>query len=527
MLAGERQEADRTFGGLLENAHAVHNPESRLYLLQVVGLGQLRAGERAQGEATLAAARETARGIEEDHRRAMSLISLATAEAQAGEFAIALETSAEITEPYQYSRPLAAIAAAQVRTGDRPAAHETVHRIENTEARVEALLDIAAEREAGLHEAARATRAIALEAAIRTEGAWRRSRLMREVARSQIAARDPRPARDTVAAMLSAAQAATDQARRDAALASVATVQAQSGALPAAMCTLGAIMEDGPRSTVLVEIAQAQARAGEFDIAWSIVRQLSFARLQDGALAAVVSTQIQTEGREQQPLGATLDQILQIAQGLEDGGDRMCMLVDVAVSLARVGAFPPALEVARAVEWDERRADALGEIAALQALAGNTQAAQLLVAEAVDSAQRIPQAWWRVDPLLEIAAAFLEAGEREEARTVLAVALAAAEAMEDGSGRDDEFRRIAEAQGEARDYPAGLETAERIRELPRRAAAMASIARSQAEAGAVEAARTTLLAVEVLTQQIDWPGGNDEALPQIARTQALLSSSQE
>src|SRR5207244_1306243 len=107
---------------------------------------------------------------------------------------------------------------------------------------------------------------------------------------------------------------------------------------------------------------------------------------------------------EQQPLGDTLDRILQIAQSLEDGGDRTCMLIDAAVALARVGAFPPALEVARAIDWDDRRAEALGEIAALLAQAGEKEAAQLLAAEAVESAQRISDAWWRVDPLLEIAA---------------------------------------------------------------------------------------------------------------------------
>jgi hypothetical protein len=177
---------------------------------------------------------------------------------------------------------------------------------------------------------------MARDLAAQLEEGWNRFSLLSEIALCYLEIQDPEAARDTFAMMLTAVQAAVDRDRRDLALVSLATAQASARARAAATRTARGIAGQGYRRTALGEVARAQAAAGEIKAAWEIVEQQLDPYPDDRVMAAVVAAQVQSERREQGPLGDLLEVVRRRVRVLEDGGDRQCMFGEVALALARV-----------------------------------------------------------------------------------------------------------------------------------------------------------------------------------------------
>ena len=131
--------------------------------------------------------------------------------------------------------------------------------------------------------------------------------------------------------------------------------------------------------------------------------------------------------------------------------------------------------------WDE----ALRDAAKAQAAAGQFDAA-------VKTAELIKFARWRVEALLNIAAAQRKAGKAEETRLLIDKIVAFAASIDDTYDRARVLTQVAEAQAEAGQFSAAIETAASIDGAKGlRAAALLDVAEIQTKAGNVEDARTT------------------------------------
>jgi hypothetical protein len=232
----------------LETAQKIGMGSNRVQALAAIAQAQAQAGNRVVAEATLAAALEIARGIDEtagmrmEMEQVAALAAIAQAQAQVGGKEVAEATFAAALQITQWMQPglekwaaLTDIALARVQVqvwaGKFDAALETAQGIDifEKEARVAALATIAqAQARAGGIDEARATWATMIQAMQGMESGWGRSQ----------------------------------------ALAAIAKVQAKVGDFNAALKTVQGIEPEWERATALADVeaarTQVRARAGEF-----------------------------------------------------------------------------------------------------------------------------------------------------------------------------------------------------------------------------------------------------------------------
>lgn len=361
-----------------------------------------------------------------------------------------------------------------------------------------ALLSIAgAQAKAGQIDAALATARGIAESNMRNAA-------MREIAVTQAKAR-------SFNAALTTAQGIDHAFLRAVAFADVAMVQEEAGQLGAYKSTIELALaatrsiEDGSRSSVLLMIATAQAKAGDFEAALATARGIDNAGGGRAvALAAIAEAQI--KAGETGAGMSTFDAALAAARSQTDY--RGFTIQQVATAQAKAGKFDAALANARTIDEDNSRANAFSAIAAAQAEAGefaaalSTIEAALAVARRVDKDSRDLSLWfvakaqvqareldaasgtvrgilnagYRAMAFSEIAAAQWEFGQTVAARSTIDAALAAARAEEFDGARLGALSDIALTQFKAGEIDAGLTTARGIDDGNGRGVAYAKIA---------------------------------------------------
>lgn len=181
-----------------------------------------------------------------------------------------------------------------------------------------------------------------------------------------------------------------------------------------------------------------------------------------------------------------------------DSNDAMRALTTIAAAQARDGNTKEALATARRAGQAHRLAIPLAAIAAVQAKAGNMRMANQTIAEAIRAARSTDQneLWWRAEALFDIAIAHATAGNVIEASQTLAEAIEAYERNK----QEGPFRifgavsiptQAVVVQARTGNVHAALEAARGITVEHRRAVALSTIARIQAETGDMQGARQT------------------------------------
>jgi len=110
-----------------------------------------------------------------------------------------------------------------------------------------------------------------------------------------------------------------------------------------------------------------------------------------------------------------LEQATKIAERIEDAGERVRALREIAKEMAKVGMVEQAMEIAERIEDAEKRAEALSEIAEEMAKAGMEERAKEVFEQAMETAEKIEDAKKRARALREIAVGMAKAGEVEGA----------------------------------------------------------------------------------------------------------------
>jgi RNA polymerase sigma factor (sigma-70 family) len=277
------------------------------------------------------------------------------------------------------------------------------------------------------------------------------------------------------------------------------------------------IDEAAERVPVLVRIALAQDRAGEHDAARRTLRQ---AREGADAVKDNGKTMAFREVAEAYARLGDFDAALRTAAGLDRENAREQILLLVVAQQASAGDLPGARKVMAAMATDQKD-DALAAIAGAEARAGDLKAAQanadklrhqplsrasaleaiaLAQAKAGDRAAAARSLQEALD--LEVAT-LAEDDQKNAARARLAVArarigdlrgaLEAAAALPGGDAdREEAVREIALEQARAGDTRGALQTIETVKDLTRRAGALANLAGARAEAGDGQAAAAAM-----------------------------------
>jgi len=168
-------------------------------------------------------------------------------------------------------------------------------------------------------------------------------------------------------------------------------------------------------------------------------------------------------------------------------------LIDLAAVMAQVGHFAQAEEAALAITDDRLRAFALRELAVALAQAGESRAGEVF-AQAEETASAIRKDWWRANALRDLAAALAQAGHFAKAEET-------ASAITDDGRRANALRELAAALAQAGESRAGEvfakaeEAALAIADDGKRADALEKLAAAQAQAGRFAKAEETALAI--------------------------------
>jgi RNA polymerase sigma factor (sigma-70 family) len=322
-----------------------------------------------------------------------------------------------------------------------------------------------------------------------------------------------------------------------------------SPAFGEALTAAGGIEEPAQRVPVLVRIALAQAKAGDRDGARQTLRQA-----RDGADAVKddLKTMAFRETAEAYARLGDLDAAIRTAAGLAQEFAREQILFLVAAQQASDGDLPGARKVMAAMTTDQKDG-ALEAIAGAQAKAGDVKAA-LVTAEELRH-----QPLSRAGALKEIALAQAKAGDRaaaarslqealdldvatlagddqkDAARARIAVlrarigdvrgALQAAAALPgDDAEREDVVRQIALEQARAGDTRGALQTIDTIKDLARRAGALADLAAGRAEAGDAQAASAAVDRAAEAVRRIDDRSARAGLLAEIAGVRSRLDA---
>jgi hypothetical protein len=189
------------------------------------------------------------------------------------------------------------------------------------------------------------------------------------------------------------------------------------------------------------------------------------------------------------------EQALNVAEGIQEAGERAKALGAIAEAMARTGMWEQALRTAEAIKGAWKRAEALGAIAEAMARTGMTQQAQEAFHQALQTAKAIEAAWKRAEALGAIAEAMASAGMTQQAQEAFHQALRTAEAIEWARERAEALRAIAEAmartgmtQQAQEAFHQALQTAKAIKGPRERAEALRAIAEAMARAGMTQQA---------------------------------------
>ena len=403
--------------------------QGRLRLMEATR--RIKCPKNPNYECVIDLALHEANSIKDSLYRAAGFREIGTAQAEAGDlsaakhsFAAAIKTTSGIGGTLRSVRAdiLRGISTAQAEAGDISGGLQTAYGIHDVLLRVQAL---------------------------------------RSIARMQAKVRYEEAAKQTFAAAIDAAGSHAYT------LSNIAIEQAEAGDIAGGLQTARDIHDVEQRISALYWIAKEQAEAGDLRAARRIADSATaLEKAQDIASSSFGRDSYLEEVATIQAEAGNVAAALSTARSLSDYGSfpsRPKMLRQLVTEHAKtsddIALF---IEAAHTIEYAQKRATVLGDVAKKQAALGDRHASGHTLATALKIAYDIGISKDRVRALCEIAAAQTEVGERQAANSILATALKAAHDIDDAWDRSWAFRDIAIAQAKSGDIAAALEIAQPI-----------------------------------------------------------------
>ena len=283
----------------LSTVRSIKDAYSRALALIAIAEAQANAGDARGAAQTISDALSTARSIKDASYRAQALGYIAGAQAIAGDIQVALSTVRSIKDAHSRALALGYIAGVQASAGDIQIALSTARTIKRASLRARAFSAIAeAQANAGDTRGAAQTVSDALSAARSIGDAYSRVLALSAIARAQAGAGDTRGTAQTISEALSIARSIERAVPRVTALSAIAKAQAKAGdtrgaaqTISEALSTARSIGDAYSRAWARSDIAGAQASAGDIEIALSTARTIKRAFLRAKALRAIAEAQ--------------------------------------------------------------------------------------------------------------------------------------------------------------------------------------------------------------------------------------------
>jgi tetratricopeptide (TPR) repeat protein len=423
------------------------NPYDLAGELKKIATAQIKADLKEEARATLAIALETTQEIENPLNRLEPLADIAVEQAKENQkegayatFASALKiVQKELKDPYDQAGELGIIATAQIKADLKKEARatlaialETAQEIDDPKDKTWILQFIAPiQVKADLEEEARATLAIALETAQEIDDPKDHSDALKDHsdALKNIAAALAQANKFSEA--LKTAQEIEDAYNLAEALKEIAVAQAQASEFSEAFKTVKRIgliqgIFENSWLDAMKAIVAAQAQANEFQEALKTVQEIKVQYIQAEAMKEIATAQAKID-QTKEARGTFADALKTREKneiGMWSGAMRYIAIAQAKVNQTKeVATFADALKTAQKIEEPYNLAEALKEIAVVQADAEQIEEARGTFADALETAQKIKQPLWRARVLGDVAAAQADAELIEEARGTFADAL--------------------------------------------------------------------------------------------------------
>jgi tetratricopeptide (TPR) repeat protein len=296
--------------------------------------------------------------------------------------------------------------------------------------------------------------------------------VLNDIVLAQIASEDLVGARQT-------ANRIEAKRQQGAALVQIATVELRAGNIAAAQQTAALIREREARSEILRSLVAIAAASGDLANARDMLRDIDDPFYQALAAGDIAVAEVRA-GRNDRA-----DAMV----GRVRRADRAQVLGRVALARAEKADMSGAVRTLQEIDDDLHRAAMQGRLAALRAVAGESEASKQMFATAiagVEAHQREPEK--RALTLAQLGRLQAISGDRASAMQTLARALREAEKLESGDRREDALDHIARGQARSGDSAAALQTALRMNDRIARALLVRDIVTMQASADSTSAA---------------------------------------
>ena len=271
----------------------------------------------------------------------------------------ALSKIATITNPKQRDNAYSYAVTLLTKLGDIPESQNATSKIEEVGKR-ESCLSLLVEAQAKANDFSNARRTA--EAMI--PGVWKLM-AFRHIAEAYVRKRDLPSALRIVDEM--GLKENAGKIGRVTVLSGIATEQEQTGDLSAALSTIENAHDDSLMSDALAYVAAAQARGGDIPAALHTIERISVSFWAAHALGSIAAGQVRTGDL------AGAEHTAKAMVGLSEHGIVLCR---IAEARAQTGDVPGALQLAECIVNELWRADAMSRIATAQAEAGDMSEAQ-------------------------------------------------------------------------------------------------------------------------------------------------------
>lgn len=494
--AGQLEAARRTFASASASAQTIDDAQSRARWLAEIGESAAIAGEVVIARQNFDSAISSAEAIESNATRSAAFRAIAESQAKGGEveaarqsFTSAIAFAEAIDGAEKRVRTLREIGDSAVNAGEMDLAH---HSFASAIAFTKATTEVSLARQ-GLHAAIGFISADTVEAGTR-------AKLLREIAESQAKGGELEAAGQTFASAMVSAQQIDDETNRLMTLWTIGESWVKAGesdALRRAFAVnLMSVQDLSLRMTLddaLRAIADLLSEAQHFPDAFTTacVMRLLF---RDSTLKEIAKSQAKS---------GDFNGSLTVARAINSQTNRCQALGEIAASEAKAGDFSSALVAAHTIDDKRCFAEALRAIAEEQANAGDVEAARRNFASAIDAAHAIDNTQDRARALSTIGESLGIAGEVDTGRQVFASSIAAAKSVDSSEERTKILQEVCNNAAKVKDFSSALAAAQAINSGQERAEVLAAIAEIQAKAGDDEAARQTFASACTSAQHID------------------------
>ena len=542
-IAKAQAAAGQTAAALV-TARAVQDEKKRALALVEVANAEATAGRAEAAQTIWTEASESVKAIPFEQQQALALTEIVRVQAAAGQVEAALATVQAIQPDSMRSGARTEIAKAQAAAGQIETALETVRAVQDEKGQWDALTEITkAQVAVGPPGAAEAIWTGTLKNARAMQDVQGRMRILAKIATALTVAGQIEVARNIWSEAVETVKAMRPE-WMELGMLELASAEAAVGQTEGAQSiwvgVLGTVTTIEPvwmRSDALADIAEAQAAAGQTDVALETARAVQDEQVRSRALAEIAK--LQTAAGQAEAARDTWIEALKTAQAVQPDLVRSEALAQVAkaqVTKVEVAAgqlpstqaiWTKTLEAVRSIQDDRQRLHALCDIASAEAAAGQSEAAQTLWAEALAMTRAVQNEWGRSAMLAEIAASQSVAGRAEAAAATWAESLATAQVMQIMSLRKHALAEVGKAQAIAGQIEPALETAGLIKDWFVKSEVMAEVAKAQAIAGQIEVALETARAIQQETERSDALVGIAKAQAAAGQAAAALQTAQD